>query len=63
MRNAFEFAYGYLGVAAESEKEKYDKKLKVRDFHIGSKAWRWYPPLANQKVGLGWSGPYTIKEK
>jgi len=22
--------------------------------------WRWYPPTANLKLGLGWTGPYLI---
>lgn len=25
--------------------------------------WRWYPPRANMKLGLGWIGPYMILEK
>ena len=25
--------------------------------------WRWYPPKAKQKLGLGWTGPFEVLEK
>ena len=59
-RNAFEFAYGQLKVAATRQKRYYDRGLRPREFQEGSWVWRWYPPKANLKLGLGWVGPYLV---
>ncbi|KAK3090931.1 hypothetical protein FSP39_015821 [Pinctada imbricata] len=45
------------------QKCEYDRKLKEREYEIGDWVWRWYPPTANQKLGLGWTGPYLIIRK
>lgn len=63
MGNAFQFAYDNLGVAAQRQKDYHDKTLNVRKYKIGSKVWRWYPPTASQKLGLGWTGPFEITAK
>ena len=46
MRNSFQFAYENLGLEAHRQKNYYDRKLKKRNYEIGSKVWRWYPPSA-----------------
>ena len=25
--------------------------------------WRWYPPKAKEKLGLGWTGPFKVVER
>jgi hypothetical protein len=37
--------------------------LKPRSFEKNILVWRWYPPLANAKLGLGWTGPYEVLSK
>ncbi|CAC5367719.1 unnamed protein product [Mytilus coruscus] len=34
-----------------------------REFDIGDWVWRWYPPTAKLKLGLGWTGPYLVFRK
>ena len=60
MTEAFVFTHGQLGLAAKRQKNNYDRGLKPREYNEGSWVWRWYPPLANQKLGLGWVGPYLV---
>ena len=60
MLEAFKFTYGNLGLAATSQRRDYERGLKPREFNEGSLVWRWYPPIAAQKLGLGWVGPYLI---
>ncbi|XP_033728208.1 uncharacterized protein LOC117317503 [Pecten maximus] len=60
MQTNFEFANSNLGKAARLQKRNYDSKLKARNYDIGSWVWRWYPPKVNQKLGLGWTGPYLV---
>ncbi|CAC5376954.1 unnamed protein product [Mytilus coruscus] len=38
-------------------------KRKIRSFEENSFVWRWYPPEANKKLGLGWTGPYKVIKK
>lgn len=63
MRNSYEFAYGQLRVAATRQKRDYDRGLRPREFVEGSWVWRWYPPKANLKLGLGWVGPYLVVKR
>ena len=63
MNTAFEFANENLKTAAMVQKRNYEVKLKERDYAVGNWVWRWYPPSANQKLGLGWTGPYLIVKK
>ena len=63
MTEAFVFTHGQLGVAAKRQKSNYDRGLKPREFSVGSWVWRWYPPLINQKLGLGWIGPYLVIQR
>ena len=63
MALSFEVAYENLKVAASRQKKAYEKGLKPRSFDSGELVWRWYPPLANVKLGLGWTGPYKVLSK
>ena len=60
MTNAFEFAYGQLGVVASRQKRDYERGLKPREYKEADWIWRWYPPSAGVKLGLGWVGPYLV---
>ena len=62
LENAFQFARKSLQKSFKRQKRNYDSHLKSRGLPIGSKVYRWYPPKANQKLGLGWTGPYTVVE-
>ena len=42
------------------QKFYYDRGLKPRNYQEGAWVWRWYPPTANQKLNLGWTGPYLV---
>ena len=35
----------------------------MREYEVDSLVFRWYPPEANQKLGLGWIGPYKVVRK
>ena len=59
----FSFASENLAKAATRQKKHYDRGVKPRSFSEGDFVWRWYPPHANLKFGLGWIGPYLIKGK
>lgn len=63
LNKAFQFAHKHLGLSATRQKETYDKNLKIREFEENSFVWRWYPPEANKKLGLGWIGPYKVIRK
>lgn len=39
------------------------KMLKKQEINIGKFVWRWYPPQANSKLGLGWTGLYLVIQK
>lgn len=57
---SFNVASQNLKVAASRQKKAYNKGLKPRRFTVGDSVWRWYPPTANVKLGLGWTGPYRV---
>ena len=60
---SFDFAHENLQNSFCRQKRYNDNKLKSREFEINSLVLRWYPPDANQKLGLGWIGPYKIVRK
>ena len=62
LENAFSFARENLQKSFKRQKRNYDAHLKSRELPVGSKVYRWYPPKANQKLGLGWTGPYVVLE-
>ena len=57
------FAREQLGIAAKHQKEYYDRKADPVSYPAGSFVWWWYPPNANRKLGIGWSGPYKVVER
>jgi len=63
MQTTFEFAHKNLSRAAKRQKSVYDTESAKRHFMVGSSVWRYYPPTAGQKLGLGWTGPYLIVDK
>ncbi|MES9880142.1 MAG: hypothetical protein ABW185_04595, partial [Sedimenticola sp.] len=63
MQHTHEFVHRNLGKAATRQKGNYDQGLRPRAFESGDWVWRWYPPTANKKLGLGWTGPYLIIRK
>lgn len=58
-----EFVFRNLGKAAKRQKFYYDRGLKPRQYQRGDWVWRWYPPLANQKLTLGWTGPFLVLKR
>ena len=62
MVGAHEVVYDALGHAATRQSQDYNHNLKFRKFRKGDWVWRYYPPKANQKLGLGWDGPYLVLE-
>lgn len=63
MRNAFDFAYKHLQSALQRQKLDHDINANNRQFNPGNWVWRYYPPSAGQKLGLGWTGLYLVLEK
>lgn len=53
----------HLQQAASRQKSDHDKNTKLRDIEVGKFVWRWYPPKTNEKLGLGWTGPFLIVDK
>ena len=52
-----------MSKAALRQKNTYDRGIKPRSFKVGNFVWRWYPPTACIKLGLGWTRPYQITYK
>jgi hypothetical protein len=49
-------------VSATSQAKMYNQGgLKLRDYQVGDKVWRFYPPKANLKLGKSWTGPWTVE--
>ena len=63
MCQSFEKGSRKLRTGSATTEKYYDRGLKVRSYEVGSFIWRWYPPTANVKLGLGWTGPYKVLEK
>ena len=58
-----EFVHKNLEQAATKQKKYYDRGLNPRTFSKYDFGWRWYPPTAGIKLGLGWIGPYKVIDK
>ena len=63
LQRAYEFAHENTESRFQIHKHYYDTKLKARAFDIGPLVWHWYPPIAKQKLGFGWTGPYRVTRK
>jgi hypothetical protein len=59
----YEFSNQNLQKAPWRKKKNYDRSVKPRSFDAGDFVWRWYPQKADQKLGLGWTGPCLVKWK
>ena len=60
---SLDVAFENLKPSALKQKRAYDVGLKPRKFNADDIVWRWYPPLGNQKLAMGWVGPYKIIER
>lgn len=60
MQNAFDFVHKNLQSSFQKQKRYYDTELNIRSFESQTLVICWYPPEANQKLGLGWTVPYEI---
>ena len=63
LESTWAFAREKLESSFKRQKRYYDSREKLKTFEPGQKVWRWYPPLANVKMGLGWKGPYRVVRK
>ena len=67
VQNTLERVFRFVRVNTESSvhKQKYyhDRNCKTREVEPGMWVWRWYPPKAKEKLGLGWTGPFKVVEK
>ena len=59
----FDLVRQNLQKAAVRQKKNYDRGIKPRRFEADDFVWRWYPPTAGVKLGLGWRGPYKVIER
>lgn len=59
----YEFVNQNLQRADMRQKKNYDRGVKPRTIEAGSFVWRWFPPRAGLKLGLGWTGPFLVKQK
>ena len=64
---ALERVFHFVRVNTESsvhkQKHYHDRNCKTREVEPGMWVWRWYPPKAKEKLGLGWTGPFKVVEK
>ena len=63
LTDTHDFVHRNLEQAATKQKKYYDRGLKPRAFSKDDFVWRWYPPTAGIKLGLGWTGPYKVIDK
>ena len=61
-RERAQLQQGHVG-APFQRMRYYDRKEKFRQYEEGDLVFRWYPPTANLKLGLGWSGPYVVRKR
>lgn len=63
LADTYGFVSENLRKSAVKQKKFYDRGLKPREFSENDFVWRWYPPAAGVKLGLGWTGPYKVTKK
>jgi hypothetical protein len=63
LEKVFSFVRQHSAESVRKQKQQHDKTCRSRDIRVGDYVWRWYPPKANQKLGLGWVGPCKVVEK
>jgi hypothetical protein len=59
----YEFVNQNLQRTAMRQKKNHDRGVKPRTFEACAFVWRWYPPISGLKLGLGWTGPFLVKQK
>lgn len=59
----YEFVNQNLQRTAMRQKKNHDQGVKPRTFEACAFVWRWYPPISGLKLGLGWTGPFLVKQK
>ena len=60
MVKSFDAARKSLRKAASRQERGYNVHLKKRHFEPGEWVYKWYKPIADQKLGRGWRGPFVI---
>lgn len=60
MADTHEFVHKNLEHTTVKQKEFYDKGLKPRTFSKDDFVWKWYPPTAGIKLGLGEMVPIRL---
>ena len=63
LADSYDFVSENLRQAASKQKKYYDRGMKPREFSESDFVWRWYPPSAGVKLGLGWIRPYKVVKK
>ena len=63
MQSAFQTAHNNIKQAAKRQKYYYDRTAEEKQFEIGRFVWQHYPPEANKKLHLAWTGPYLTVGK
>ena len=63
LSRAHTFAHQQLGVAAKRQKQYYDRKTDTVTYPVSCFVWWWYPPKANRKLGVGWTGPFRVMDR
>lgn len=59
----YEFVNQNLQRTAMCQKKNHDRGVKPRTFEACAFVWRWYSPISGLKLGLGWTGPFLVKQK
>lgn len=62
MLDAFEFTHEQLGTAANRQ-NGIMTNLKSKEYARNDWVWRFYPPTAGMKLGMGWVGPYLVVKR
>ncbi|KAK7093130.1 hypothetical protein V1264_008778 [Littorina saxatilis] len=63
LEKVFCFVREQSEVSVQKQKHYHDQNCKLREVEPGDWVWRWYPPKAKQKLGLGWTGPYKVVKR
>ena len=67
VQNTLKGVFRFVRVNTESsvhkQKHYHDRNCKTGEVEPGMWMWRWYPPKAKVKLGLGWTGPFKVVER
>ena len=66
VRKTLEQVYAYVrektAASVSKQKHYHDRNVRMHNIVPNMLVWRWYPPKARPKLGLGWTGPYRVLE-